>query len=131
MKNRSYRVALAVFCAGLIVGCTQGDSQNSQAAIDSQAAIGSLKVLARQDQTKKIIGDGNNLNQNVEVSFIELSDTEVTVVVTAESSLTDAVELSGSCTYKLGSGRWVLTNQTSEIDNISPGLVCSQGYNLP
>jgi hypothetical protein len=118
-------VGLLFLSSAMIVGCTQGDAQ------DSQKAIADLKVLARTDQMTKIIGDGVNLTQNVQVSFIEHSDTEVTMIVTAESALTDAVELSGSCTYELGSGRWELKSSTSEIANIYPGLVCSDAYNLP
>jgi len=126
MKMRgSNLVGLLFLSSAMIVGCTQGDSQ------DSQKAIADLKVLARTDQMTKIIGDGNNLTQNVQVSFIEHSDTEVTMIVTAESAITDAVELSGSCTYELGSDRWELKSSTSEIANIYPGLICSDAYNLP
>jgi hypothetical protein len=125
MKNSFRFVGLLFVSSAMIVGCSPSDSQ------DSQKATADLKVLARTDQLKKIIGDGINLTQNVQVSFIEHSDTEVTIIVTAESSLSDAVELSGSCTYKLGSGRWELKSSTSEIANISPGLVCSDTYILP
>jgi hypothetical protein len=125
MKNIFRFLGLLFLSSAMIVGCSPSDSQ------DSQKAMADLQVLARTDLVKRIIGDGLNLTQNVQVSFVEHSATEVTVLVTAESSLTEAVELSGSCTYKLGSGRWVLTGSTSEISNIYPGLSCAQGYNLP